>query len=64
MKNQCQHLIETKPNELIKLLQKSEDFLWNNWYPENRSSRLQTKRGYKDDMFKTIYSTKGTKINV
>ena len=58
MKNQCQHLTATQRNEL--LTKNRRDVRWDTWHLENRSSRLQTKGGYKDDVFKTISSTKVT----
>ena len=64
MKNKYQHLIEVQSNELLNLTKTQRVFQCTTWYLENRYSRLLIKREYKDDIFKTITSTKGTCINV
>ena len=62
MKNQCQHLTATQRNEL--LTKNRRDVRWDTWHLENRSSRLQTKRGCEADIFKIICSNKGIQGNV
>ena len=63
-KNQFHNLTETQRKELLKLLQKTRICSTKDLVPGKISSRLQTKRGYEADMFKTISSTKYTKRNI
>ena len=60
MKNQWQHLTETQRNELLKLLQRSEELFYGTfgtWKTDPLEFKLKI---YKADMFDTISSTKGT----
>ena len=57
-------MTEKKCNELLKLLQRFEDFFNGTLCTENRSSRLRIKIGCEAYIFETISSTKGTGINV
>ena len=60
METQCQILTMTQRNDLLKLLHKCEDFLWNTWNLENISSKLLVKRGCESSMLATIPSNKTT----
>ena len=62
MKNQFQHLTLLECNELLKLLQKTEELFDGTLGTCKTSSIFQTKRKCGADMFNTISSNKGTQI--
>ena len=64
MENQCQHLIMTQRNELLKLLQKSKELLDGTLVSWKISIRIRVKRGCEANLLATIPSTKGKQGNV
>ena len=65
MEAHCQHITMTKHNDILKLLQKFEEFFngtLGTW--QNISSKLRTKRVCKSSMLANILSTEATQENV